>query len=89
LHNVVAPAREAPPAGAEGAAVKIAIWLRELGLETYEPAFRDNHIDVETLKTLRATDLEELGVTSLAHRKLLLNAIASLRDRRRCTDAFG
>ena len=26
----------------------IAIWLRELGLDQYEQAFRENHIDAES-----------------------------------------
>ena len=47
----------------------IADWLRRLGLDQYERAFRDNDIDTETLPSLTAGDLRELGVTSLGHRK--------------------
>jgi class 3 adenylate cyclase len=53
-------------------------WLRGLGLEQYEPAFRDNAIDAETLATLTADDLRELGVAAIGHRKRLLAAIAAL-----------
>ena len=56
----------------------IAGWLRGLGLEQYEPAFRDNAIDAETLITLTADDLRELGVAAIGHRKKLLAAIAAL-----------
>ena len=58
----------------------IAAWLRDLGLEIYEPAFRANDIDLETLETLGADDLKELGILSLGHRKKLLQAIAALAD---------
>ena len=56
----------------------IGAWLRGLGLEQYEPAFRDNAIDAETLITLTADDLRELGVAAIGHRKKLLAAIAAL-----------
>ncbi|WP_063697702.1 alpha/beta fold hydrolase [Bradyrhizobium centrolobii] len=56
----------------------IADWLRRLGLDQYERAFRDNDVDPETLPSLTADDLRELGVTSLGHRKKLLSAIATL-----------
>ena len=58
----------------------IAAWLSELGLERYAEAFRDNDIDACILHTLSADDLRELGVSSLGHRKKLLDAIAQLRD---------
>jgi class 3 adenylate cyclase len=58
--------------------VDIADWLRRLGLDQYESVFRDNDVDTETLPSLTADDLRELGVTSLGHRKKLLSAIAAL-----------
>jgi class 3 adenylate cyclase/pimeloyl-ACP methyl ester carboxylesterase len=58
--------------------MEIADWLRRLGLDQYEHAFRENDIDAETLPGLTADDLRELGVTSLGHRKKLLSAIATL-----------
>jgi class 3 adenylate cyclase len=57
--------------------VDIAAWLRELGLERYEQAFRESDVDTDILADLTETDLEELGI-SLSHRKKLLKAIAGL-----------
>ena len=56
----------------------IAAWLRELGLERYEPVFRDNEIDAEVLPRLTAEDLTALGVTAVGHRRRLLDALAAL-----------
>ncbi|WP_187399157.1 alpha/beta fold hydrolase [Bradyrhizobium paxllaeri] len=56
----------------------IADWLRRLGLHQYESVFRENDVDTETLPSLTADDLRELGITSLGHRKKLLSAIAAL-----------
>ena len=53
-------------------------WLRSLGLERYEAAFRDNEIDDTVLLSLTAEDLKELGVGILGHRRKLLDAIAAL-----------
>ena len=50
-------------------------WLRGLGLERYEQAFRDNEIDLRVLPELTADDLKELGVAAIGHRRLLLKAI--------------
>jgi SAM domain (Sterile alpha motif) len=59
----------------------VASWLRSLGLERYEPVFRENEIDADVLPELTELDLEKLGVP-LGHRKRLLKAIATL-----CSDA--
>ena len=56
----------------------VAGWLRGLGLERYEQAFRDNDIDTGLLPRLTADDLIAIGVTSVGHRRRLLDAIASL-----------
>ncbi len=56
----------------------ISAWLRELGLERYEEAFRDNDVDLEVLPKLTAEDLLAIGVTSVGHRRKLLEAIAAL-----------
>ena len=55
----------------------VAAWLQDLGLERYVPAFRDNDIDAEVLPKLTAEDLISIGVTSVGHRRKLLDAIAS------------
>ena len=54
-------------------------WLRELGLDQYEAAFRENEIDDKVLLRLTTEDLRELGVGSVGHRRKLLDAIAALR----------
>ena len=54
-------------------------WLRSLGLERYEAAFRKNEINDTLLPTLTADDLKDLGVVIVGHRRTLLNAIAALR----------
>src|ERR1700722_18534140 len=56
-------------------------WLRQLGLEQYARAFRENDIDAAVLPELTADDLIGLGVTSIGHRRKLLAAIATLRER--------
>src|SRR5450631_2734770 len=63
----------------QGAAMDIGGWLRRLGLEDYEAAFRDNNVDETVLPSLTAEDLKELGVGSVGHRRKLLDAIAALR----------
>src|SRR5882757_10496224 len=54
-------------------------WLRSLGLEQYEAAFRENAIDDTVLPSLTAEDLKDLGVEIVGHRRKLLDAIAALR----------
>jgi class 3 adenylate cyclase len=54
-------------------------WLRGLGLERYEAAFRENEIDDTVLPNLTAGDLKDLGVGIVGHRRRLLDAIAALR----------
>ena len=54
-------------------------WLRNLGLERYAAAFRENDVDAKLLPNLPADDLKDLGITSVGHRRQLLEAIATLR----------
>src|SRR6201987_3288550 len=54
-------------------------WLRKLGLEQYEAAFRENRIDDTVLPRLTAEDLKDLGVGFVGDRRKLLDAIAALR----------
>jgi hypothetical protein len=60
--------------------VDIAAWLRSLGLEQYEQAFRDNAVDAAVLPELTVEDLRDLGVSLVGHRRKLLTAIAVLRS---------
>src|SRR5260370_23506542 len=53
-------------------------WRRNLGLERYGPAFRDNEVDPESLKSLTNEDLKDLGVELVGHRRKILNAAAEL-----------
>jgi SAM domain (Sterile alpha motif) len=43
----------------------VAGWLRALGLEQYEAAFRENGVGAEDVCHLTAEDLEGLGVTPI------------------------
>ena len=57
--------------------MNVAAWLQSLGLERYEPLFRDNEIDWEVLPKLTSEDLKEIGVVAIGHRRKLLDAIAA------------
>jgi hypothetical protein len=46
----------------------VVVWLRSLGLEKYEAAFRENEIDETILPSLTEEHLKQLGVTALGHR---------------------
>src|SRR6202048_928221 len=58
--------------------MEVGEWLRSIGLEQSEPAFRANEIDARVLPSLTAEDLKDLGVTLVGHRRRLLDAIAAL-----------
>jgi class 3 adenylate cyclase/tetratricopeptide (TPR) repeat protein len=60
------------------APVDIGAWLDGLGLSIYREAFAANHIDGDTLPLLTAADLQEIGVTSVGHRRRLIEAIVAL-----------
>jgi hypothetical protein len=50
-------------------------WLRSLGFERYEAAFRENEIDETVLPSLTHETLKELGVTAVGHRLKLLDVV--------------
>ena len=58
-------------------------WLRSLGLDKYEAAFRENEINEKVLPNLTAEDLKDMGVGIVGHRRMLLDAIAALHARGR------
>jgi class 3 adenylate cyclase len=60
----------------------VEVWLRALGFERYQAAFRENDVDAELLLGLTDDDLKDIGVNSLGHRRRLLEAIAGLRRER-------
>src|SRR6202521_4638945 len=57
----------------------VVVWLRSLGLERYEAAFRENEINERVLPSLTQEDLKEIGVGPVGHRRIILEAIAALR----------
>src|SRR5262244_485686 len=59
-------------------------WLRSLGLEQYEAAFRENAIDETVLHDLTEDHLREIGIP-LGARLKLLKAIAALGTRAEAT----
>ena len=60
----------------------VGAWLRNLGLGQYEAAFRDNSVDARVLPRLTGDDLKELGIASVGHRRILLDAISELKSAR-------
>jgi hypothetical protein len=54
--------------------MNVADWLRGLGVERYEPAFRENRISNDLPPRLIAEDLKDLGVTPVGDRRRLLDA---------------
>src|SRR6516164_5442547 len=61
-----------------GAAMDVGRWLRSLGLDKYEAAFRENGIDAQVLRHVTAEDLREIGVATVGDRRKLLAAITEL-----------
>ena len=53
-------------------------WLSSLGFSQYAPGFEAQAVEFDQLAELSDTDLRELGVVALGHRKRLLKAIAEL-----------
>ncbi|TIN34976.1 MAG: hypothetical protein E5Y32_29850 [Mesorhizobium sp.] len=64
-------------------------WLRSLGLQQYGTAFRENNVEAEVLLRLTAEDLKDIGVSSVGHRRKLLEAIAELRESSSAVSAEG
>jgi class 3 adenylate cyclase/predicted ATPase len=56
----------------------LSAWLRGLGLERYAGAFAAHDVDADVLPKLTAEDLVAIGITSVGHRRKLLEAIAAL-----------
>ena len=54
----------------------VGYWLRKLGLEQYEAAFRENNIDEVILQRLTLEEVKDLGIASVGHRRKLLDALA-------------
>ena len=56
----------------------VTTWLDGLGLGQYASAFSENALDRQILPELTDSDLKELGVKALGHRKVLLREISAL-----------
>ncbi len=56
----------------------IAEWLGALGLGRYTDAFAENDIDGDILLRLTNDDLREIGVSSVGHRRKLLEELAQV-----------
>ena len=61
--------------------MNIGDWLRDLGLQSYEMAFRDNGIDLDVLPRLTVDDLREIGVRAVGHRRKIIDAAGHLPRR--------
>jgi hypothetical protein len=63
----------------------VAEWLGRQDLGQYAQTFAENNIDYSVLPDLTESDLKNLGVSSLGHRKKLLRAIDALTAAREPT----
>jgi len=54
-------------------------WLKGLGLDQYASTFEKNAVEFDLLPELSETDLKEMGVDALGHRKKILKAISALQ----------
>ncbi len=54
-------------------------WLQGLGLGQYEAAFHQNEVNESVLPKLTQDDLKEIGVGPVGHRRMILDAIETLR----------
>src|SRR5947209_20624041 len=57
----------------------VAAWLKGLGLERYEAAFRDNEIDRQVGTSLTADNLKAIGIGGGGHRPRLHAATGAPR----------
>lgn len=53
-------------------------WLKDQGLEQYQPVFQSRGVTGADLAHLTDLQLVQLGVVSLGHRKRLLRSITTL-----------
>ena len=60
--------------------LRLAEWLAGMGLQCYESLFQANDIGVALLPQITADDLRDIGITSVGHRRLLLQAIGRLGE---------
>ena len=58
----------------------VSSWLSSLSLEQYSSSFTSHRIDGSSLPSLSSSDLVDLGVDALGHRKKILKAIGQLKS---------
>jgi len=58
---------------------EVTAWLQGLGLDQFADTFVENAVELDILSELTDSDLKEMGVNALGHRKKLLKAIAALQ----------
>src|SRR5262249_37031596 len=68
--------RTEPSSGPEDHRMNVAAWLQSLGMERYEPLFRDNEIDWAVLPNLTSEVLREMGFIPIGPRPRFPDAIA-------------
>ena len=59
---------------------KITEWLNRLELGQYAVDFEENAIETDILPDLTDSDLKEIGIAALGHRKTILKAISALHS---------
>jgi len=55
-------------------------WLADKGMDKYIDSFRENDIDGENLLELNESDLRDLGIKSIGHRKLFMRHLTEARN---------
>ena len=60
--------------------LQLADWLAGMNLQYYESVFQANDIGFALLPQITADDLRDIGITSVGHRRLLLQAIGKLNE---------
>ena len=60
--------------------LQLADWLAGMNMQYYESVFQANDIGVALLPQITADDLRDIGITSVGHRRLLLQAIGKLNE---------
>ena len=63
-------------------------WLKSIDLEEYVQLFVSNNIDYEILLTIDGSDLKEMGINSLGHRKKILNFISEIKNATTAENVF-
>jgi len=64
---------------------KVSEWLNGLGLGQYSAVFEENAVEVHILPDLTDTDLKELGISALGHRKLILKSVSTFQPEQSTT----